>query len=115
MIYKTIYALSILATILQPEQTAQAAQLQETVSWLIRAILALGLGACAYLLREAATTMKETKADVAKLAVTVATHQIMFEHWIDSLASSDAPADAENPGRRLSDKIIKEIVTRGRT
>lgn len=90
--------------ILQPENIVSQ-NAEATVAWLVRGILAIGLAACAYLLREAAMTMKATKTQVESLAVTVATHQIMFEHWITNLTD-----DPDNPGRRLSDKIIKDIV-----
>lgn len=105
--------MSFIAPVFAAFQDPTIGSAQETVVWLIRAILALGLGACAYLLREAATTMKDTKTQVAQLAITVATHQIMFEHWIDTL--SDAGIDPTNPGRRMSDKLIKEIITRSST
>ena len=50
--------------------------------------------------------MKDTKKEVSDLAIVVATHNVMFEHWIDNLGVDDV----NNPGRRKSDSVLKLMV-----
>lgn len=99
-----VAGLAGLAEMLQPIVGTTATD--QNVAWLMRGLLGLGLLACAYLLRDAANTMKETKKQVADLIVVVATHNIMFEHWVDNLGNDDI----DNPGRRKSDSLIRQMI-----
>lgn len=105
MMIKVVYSAAAMLIILQPEKVVSPTD--EAVGWIIRGIITLGLLACAYLLREAANTMKSTKDEVGKLAIQVATHQVMFEHWLATLTEADIP---DTPARRITDKILADII-----
>lgn len=82
----------------------------EIVGWVIRAVLGGLIAVGAWILRDAAKTLKETHADMAAVKASVAAHQIMFEHWLDGLVDRGDLPNEMNPGRRKSDAILRELI-----
>lgn len=102
------FGMGVLATLADPGVIATDA----IVGWIIRAILGALIAVGAWILRDAAKTLKETHAEQAALKAIVASHQVMFEHWLDSLVEhkgEEAPGMI-NPGRRKSDAILRDLI-----
>lgn len=104
--------LAVLGVLLDPIPAHGSTE--EIVSWIVKGIMSIGVAAIAYLVRDAAKTLRQTQKDitdtrreVASMSSTVAAHQIMFEHWFGNLTSQDFAA---TPGRRASDQIIRELL-----
>lgn len=79
----------------------------ELVSWIVRGALGLGVAAIAYVLRNAAATIKETSKVQNRHSEILAAHSIMFDHWLETLSQADVAA---NRGRRDSDKLLRALI-----
>lgn len=102
--------LPMLAGVIGAAATPGMISTDEIVGWVIRAVLGGLIAIGAWILRDAAKTLKETHADMAAVKASVAAHQIMFEHWLDGLVEGQELPNEMNPGRRKSDEVLRALI-----
>lgn len=84
---------------------------QDLFGWFVRLILAGLIGLGGWVLRDAAKTLKETHTKLASVEARLASHDVMFEHWLDDLVERGDDQEAmQNPGRRKSDKVLLQLI-----
>ena len=84
----------------------------DTVTYIIRGALGLGLLAVGYLLKDVAENSKETAKLVREHDVALKLHGLMFDQWLERLGESDL---ADNPGRRDTDKLLRALLQQRKT